>query len=96
MNIICIAVLIICLLIFVIGIFIIYIDIQKELIKERYSEDIKKLEDLSIKVKELRELREKLREVENSIAKMTYQTIIKKNDEYYNGLLEWEINNREE
>lgn len=59
MDILSTAVLIICLLIFAIGVFIIDVDIQKELIKERYSEDMKKLEDLSIKVKELREVVDK-------------------------------------
>ena len=59
MDILSTAVLIICLLLFTIGVFIIYVDIQKELIKERYSKDKKKLEDLSIKVKELEEVVDK-------------------------------------
>ena len=59
MDILSTAVLIICLLLFAIGVFIIDVDIQKELIKERYSEDMKKLEDLSIKVKELKEVVDK-------------------------------------
>lgn len=59
MDILSTAVLIICLLLFTIGVFIIDVDIQKELIKERYSEDMKKLEDLSIKVKELKEVVDK-------------------------------------
>ena len=59
MDILSTAVLIICLLLFTIGVFIIDVDIQKELIKERYSKDKKKLEDLSIKVKELEEVVDK-------------------------------------
>lgn len=80
----------ICTITFCIGLFKAASDIEKDLVKEKFFDTNMKLQDVERRLDEMEQY------VENLIVRDDIPVHEEKNNEYYDGLLEWMDDNREE
>lgn len=80
----------ICTITFCIGLFKASSDIEKDLVREKFFDTNMKLQDVERRLDEMEQY------VENLIVRDDIPDHEEKDDEYYDGLLEWMDDNREE
>lgn len=87
----------ICTITYCIALFKAASDIGKDLVREKFFDTNMKLRDIQIRVDNIeRRLNEMEQYVENLIVRDDIPVHEEKDDEYYDGLLEWMDDNREE
>ena len=86
----------ICTITFCIGLFKAASDIEKDLVREKYFDTDMKLQDIQMRVDNIERRLNKMENIENLIVRDDIPVHEEKDDEYYDGLLEWMDDNREE
>ena len=86
----------ICTITFCIGLFKAASDIEKDLVKEKFWDTNMKLQDIKMRVDGIERRLNKMKNIENLILRDDIPDHEEKDDEYYNGLLEWMDDNKED
>jgi hypothetical protein len=86
----------ICTITYCIALFKAASDIEKDLVREKFFDTNMKLRDIQMRVDSVERRLSEMENIENLIVRDDIPVHEEKDDEYYDGLLEWMDDNREE